>query len=66
VTASPQRWALIGTGTISRSIAADLTRCAGAEPVVVHSRNLEKAARFAAEFGIANATADYAAILAGW
>lgn len=64
MTASPQRWAIIGTGTISRSITADLARCAGAEAVVVHSRNPEKAARFATEFGIANATADYAAILA--
>ncbi|WP_164990549.1 Gfo/Idh/MocA family protein [Agromyces albus] len=64
MTTPPQRWALIGTGTISRSIAADLARCAGAEAVVVHSRDPEKAARFATEFGIAKATADYAAILA--
>ena len=64
MTASPQRWAIIGTGTISRSITSDLARCAGANAVVVHSRNPETAARFATEFGIANAMADYAAILA--
>ena len=39
MTESPQRWAIIGTGTISHAITADLARCSGAETVMVHSRD---------------------------
>lgn len=59
-----QRWAVIGTGTISRSVVPDLQGCTGAEVVLVHSRDPEKAARFAAEFGIPAASEDYDAVLA--
>lgn len=59
-----QRWAAIGTGTISRSVIPDLQACAGAEVVLVHSRDAQKADRFAEEFGIPGSTDDYAAVLA--
>lgn len=61
---SVQRWAAIGTGTISRSVIPDLQACAGVEVVLVHSRDALKAARFAEEFGIPASTDDYAAVLA--
>jgi predicted dehydrogenase len=59
-----QRWAIVGTGTISRTVVPDLQSCSGAEVVVVHSRDGAKAARFAAEFGIPASTDDYDALLA--
>ena len=62
--ALPQRWAAVGTGTISRSVVPDLQSCPGATVVTVHSRDGAKAAGFAKEFGIPAATSDYAALLA--
>lgn len=62
--ARTQRWAAIGTGTISRSVIPDLQACEGVEVAVVHSRDAGKAARFAAEFGIDRSTDDYAGLLA--
>jgi len=59
-----QRWAAIGTGTISRSVVPDLQACEGVEVCVVHSRDADKATRFAEEFGIDRSTDDYAALLA--
>lgn len=59
-----QRWAAIGTGTISRSVVPDLQGCEGVELVIVQSRDGEKAARFAEEFGIPASTDDYDAVLA--
>lgn len=61
---SRQRWAAVGTGMISRSLVPDLMSCDGAEVVAVHSRDGEKASRFAEEFGIPSATDDFARILA--
>lgn len=61
---SVQRWAAVGTGTISRAVVPDLMSCAGAEVTVVQSRNAEKAASFADEFGIPASTGDYEAVLA--
>lgn len=61
---SRQRWAAVGTGTISRSVVPDLMSCEGAEVVVVQSRDGDKAARFADEFGIAASTHDFDAVLA--
>lgn len=58
-----QRWAAIGTGTISRSVVPDLQGCEGAEVVIVQSRDAEKAGRFAHEFGIPASTGDYDAVL---
>lgn len=59
-----QRCAAIGAGSISRSVVPELQDCAGAEVVVVQSRDAEKAARFADEFGIPASTGDYGEILA--
>ena len=59
-----QRWAAVGAGTISRSVVPDLQTCEGAEVVIVQSRDPEKAARFAEEFGVPASTGDYEAILA--
>jgi len=61
---SPQRWAAVGTGTISRSVVPDLQSCDGASVVTVQSRDGDKAARFAEEFGIPASTDDYDAVLA--
>jgi predicted dehydrogenase len=58
------RWAIIGTGTISRSVVPDLQSCAGADVVVVQSRDAEKAAVFAAEFDIPASTGEIEAVLA--
>ena len=58
-----QRWAAVGTGTISRSVVPDLQSCAGVEVVIVQSRDAQKAARFAQEFSIPASTSDYEAVL---
>ncbi|HWH26177.1 MAG TPA: Gfo/Idh/MocA family oxidoreductase [Pseudolysinimonas sp.] len=59
-----QRWAIVGTGMISRSIIDDLARLDDVEIAVVHSRDAAKAARFAEELGIPRSTGDYADLLA--
>jgi predicted dehydrogenase len=64
MTGALQRWAIVGAGTISRSIVADLKLCAGVEAVVVQSRDAGKAAAFAAEFGIPASTSSYLEVLA--
>ena len=64
MTAARQRWAAVGTGTISESVVPDLMSCPGVEVAVVHSRDGAKAARFAERFGIPRSTADYEAVLA--
>lgn len=61
--ARTQRWAAVGTGAISRSVVPDIQACEGVEVAVVHSRDAEKAARFAAEFGIDRSTDDYEGLL---
>lgn len=53
------RWAAIGTGTISRTVVPDMQSVAGVDVVVVQSRDPEKAAQFAAEFGIGRSTGDF-------
>ncbi len=58
-----QRWAAIGTGTISRSVVPDFAECPGADVVIVHSRDAAKAEAFAGEFGIPDFTDDFEAIL---
>lgn len=57
------RWAIIGTGTISRHMAADLHLVEGAELSAVSSRNLSTADAFAKEFGIPNAFDDVGRLL---
>lgn len=59
-----QRWAAIGTGTISRSVVPDLMACEGASVVVVQSRDANKAAHFAEEFGIPSSTGSFEEVLA--
>lgn len=59
-----QRWGIVGAGAISRTVVADLQSCAGAEVVAIQSRDAEKAARFAAEFGISTSTGSLDELLA--
>ena len=59
-----QRWAAIGTGTISRSVVPDIMACAGAEVVIVQSRDAGKAADFAAEHTIPASTGSFDEVLA--
>jgi predicted dehydrogenase len=58
------RWAVIGTGTISRRFVPDLRSMPGTEVVAVFGRDRSKAGAFAAEHGIAAAFDDYEALLA--
>nr|WP_314841455.1 Gfo/Idh/MocA family oxidoreductase [uncultured Microbacterium sp.] len=53
-----QRWAIIGTGAVSRMVLADLRECDGVEVLAVHSRTADNARAFAEEFGIPVATHD--------
>ena len=62
--AGRQRWAVIGSGSISASVVPDLMSCRGAEVAVVQSRDGGKAAAFAERFGLPASTDDYAAVLA--
>ncbi len=58
------RWGIIGTGTISRSIVADLQQFVpDAEIEIVQSRDPQKAAAFAEEFGVARSTGDFDAVI---
>lgn len=58
-----QRWAVVGTGSISGIVVPDLQSVAGVEVALVHSRDESNAARFAGEHAIAAWTADYEAVL---
>lgn len=62
--ASVQRWAAIGTGAISRIVIPDLQACPGAQVAVVQSRDFQRAAQFAEDFGIPAWTDDYDTVLA--
>lgn len=57
------RWAIAGTGTISRSIVPDLQLIPGNHVEVVFSRDHTKAARFAEEFGLPRSTNDYTSLI---
>lgn len=59
-----QRWAVVGTGAISRIVIPDLLSCEGARVVLVHSRDGQRAAQFAAEFDIPAWTDDFETLLA--
>lgn len=56
------RWAIVGTGKISRNIVEDLKLC-GAQIASVHSRSRANAEKFANEFGIPHYTDDYDEVL---
>lgn len=58
-----QRWAVVGTGAISRSVVPDLASCDGVEVVTIHSRTRENAEAFASEFNIPRATSDLSEVL---
>lgn len=58
-----QRWAVIGTGSISAVVVSDLQSCDGVDVVLVHSRTEFNAARFAGEHNIPAWTSDYQAVL---
>lgn len=59
---APLRWAIIGTGRISRSMVADL-RELGADVTWVHSRDPERANAFAVEFAIPRSSGDLDEVL---
>ena len=50
-------WGILGTGTIARTFARDLPRSRTGRLAAVASRSPDKAARFAADLGIAGVTA---------
>lgn len=60
----PLRWAVAGTGQISRSVVPDLQMLPGHEIVRVQSRDSGKAAAFAKEFGINSWSSEYSEVLA--
>src|SRR5699024_9400502 len=62
--APPLRWGIIGPGGIARRFAADVSAHTAASIVAVGSRSQERAAAFAAEFGIATAYGSYAELVA--
>ncbi|MFD3377554.1 MULTISPECIES: Gfo/Idh/MocA family protein [unclassified Streptomyces] len=58
------RWAIVGTGDVSRQIAADLAAVPEARRAAVLSRSLDRARAFADEFGFARAFDDLDALVA--
>jgi predicted dehydrogenase len=48
------KWGIIGTGFIAGQFASDLKYVPNAKPYAVSSRSMEKAKKFAAQFGIKN------------
>jgi predicted dehydrogenase len=58
------RWGVLGPGSIARKFAADLRLAEGAKLVAVGSRDRDRAAGFAAEFGAPHAHASYQALVA--
>lgn len=58
------RWGVLGPGTIARRFIEALLRHSRQQVVAVGSRSPERAARFAADFGIPRVHASYAALVA--
>jgi len=58
------RWALVGTGFISRQIAPDFERTENSRIVAVGSRSTENASSFAGELGIERHYSDFTNLLA--
>src|SRR5690349_7931421 len=58
------RWAIVGTGMISRSFVPDLRSVPGAEVAAVFGRDRSRAGAFGAEYGIAAVFDDYHKLLA--
>ncbi|MFE6822231.1 Gfo/Idh/MocA family protein [Streptomyces sp. NPDC057690] len=61
---SEVRWAIVGTGAVSRHIAADLAAVPKTQLAAVLSRSLTKARTFADEFGFAEAFDDLGDLVA--
>jgi len=61
--AAPVRWGIVGTGSISREIAADLGLVGGAEIAAVTSRRAASADAFADQYAIPLRFDDYSAML---
>ena len=64
LTGRPFRWALLGTGSVSRKFARDLRAMGGAELAVVASRQRDRADAFARDLGVMRVATDYAAAVA--
>jgi predicted dehydrogenase len=60
----PFRWGILGPGSIARKFATDLQRLPDAELAAVGSRSAERAAAFAAEFGVDRAYGSYDRLVA--
>ncbi len=58
------RWGIIGTGSIARTFAHDLTLVAGGDLVAIGSRTTSAAVAFAREFGVERAHGSYEALVA--
>ncbi len=57
------RWGVVGPGRIARSVAADFVHVPGSRMVAVASRSLDRATKFAEEFGVDRAHGSYRAII---
>src|SRR4028119_891674 len=56
------RWGVVGPGRIAQSVMGDFAHVAGARPVAVASRSLDRARAFAREHGLQRAHGSYADI----
>src|SRR5215216_87152 len=56
-------WGILGTGRIARKLAVAIAEAEGVEAVAVASRDQQRAAGFAREFGIPRAYGSYRALL---
>ena len=59
----PLKWGLLATGNIARAFAAGVNQTDSGEIVACASRSLERAAEFAAEFGITTSYGSYEELL---
>ena len=57
------RWGILGTGKIARIVATALAESEDGELVAVGSRDAERAAAFAAEYGVPRSSGDYGGVL---
>jgi predicted dehydrogenase len=58
----PVRWGILGPGSTSQAFAAALSEADGAELVAVGSRSMERAERFATEYGVPRFHGSYDAL----
>ena len=60
----PVGWGVLGAGGIAATVAADVAATPGVELAAVGARDAERAARFAAEHGVARSYGSYAELVA--